>query len=90
MYTDREMALDTLEVIKTGSVDFTKAATEASNPALRQTILQMRNQCEQSQQLIGQYAQSKNYYLPAPPAPHQDIATIAQFLEVSIAQPTMV
>jgi spore coat protein CotF len=90
MYTDREMTLDLLEVTKTGSVEFTQAATETSNPALRQTILQIRNQCEQSQQLIGQYAQSKNYYMPAPPAPHQDIATITQFLEQSVSQPATV
>jgi hypothetical protein len=46
----------------------------------------MRNQCEQSQQRIGQYAQSKNYYIPAPPAPQHDVATITQFLEQSVSQ----
>ncbi len=90
MYTEREMVLDALEIAKTGSVDLTKAATEMSNPALRQAILQMRNQCEQSQQQIGQLAQSKNFYMPAPPAPSQDIATISQFLQKGVSQPTMV
>ncbi len=87
MYADREMTLDLLEAAKTGTVAFTHAATETGNPALRQTILQIRNQCEQSQQIIGQYAQSKNYYVPAPPAPEQDITTITQFLEQSVSQP---
>ncbi|MGE5581177.1 MAG: spore coat protein [Bacillota bacterium] len=90
MYTEREMVLDLLDIAKTGAVDFTKAATEASNPALRQTILQMRNHCEQSQQQIGQVAQNKNYYMPAPPAPYQDIATINQFLQQSVKQPNFV
>ncbi|HEX3046705.1 MAG TPA: spore coat protein [Bacillota bacterium] len=90
MYTDREMTLDALEVIKTGSVAFTQAATEVSNPNLRQTILQMRNQCEQVQQQLGQLAQSNNYYMPAPPAPTQDIAKITQFLVQSVHQPSMV
>lgn len=90
MYTDREMTLDLLEITKTGSVEFTKAATETSLPALRQTIIQIRNQCEQSQQRIGQFAQSKNYYMPAPPAPSQDITSITQFLEQSVAQPANV
>lgn len=90
MYTDREMTLDLLEITKAGSVQFTQAATETSIPALRQTIIQMRNQCEQSQQRVGQFAQSKNYYMPAPPAPTQDISAITQFLEQSIIQPTMV
>ena len=86
MYTDREMTLDALEIAKTGAVTFTQAATETSNPTIRQTLLQMRSQCEQAQQLLGQYAQVKNYYKPAPPAPHQDVAAINQFLQQSIAQ----
>lgn len=86
MYTEREITLDLLEASKTGSVQFTTAATETSVPALRQSILQMRNQCEQSQQRVSQYAQSKNYYMPAPPAPQQDVATITQFLEQTVAQ----
>lgn len=84
MYTDREMTLETLDVFKTGAVEFTKAATECSNPALRQTLLQIRSQCEQAQQQIGQIATAKNFYIPAPPAPQQDVVNIAQFLQQSI------
>ncbi len=84
MYTDREMTLDALEISKAGAVSFTQAATEVSNPALRQALLQMRSQCEQTQQMIGQYAQTKNYYKPAPPAPHQDVAAINQFLQQTV------
>ena len=90
MYTEREMTLDALEIVKAGAVDFTMAATETSNPGLRQTILQIRSQCEQAQQQIGQIAQSKNYYMPAPPANHQDVNNIAQFLQQSLRQPTLV
>jgi spore coat protein CotF len=61
VYTEREMVLDALQISKAGAVELTQAATEASNPALRQTLLQMRNNCEQSQQQIGQFAQSKRY-----------------------------
>jgi len=86
LYTEREMTLDLLNAAKSGAVSFTTAATETSAPALRQAILQMRNQCEQSQQIIGQYAQSKNYYMPAPSAPNQDISTVTQFLMHSTAQ----
>jgi spore coat protein CotF len=90
LYTEREMVLDALEAAKTGSVALTQAATETSNPALRQTILQMRNNCEQSQQQIGQVAQSKKFYMPAPPALQQDISTINHFLQQSMNQPTLV
>lgn len=90
MYTDREMTLDALEIVKTGSVAFTQAATETSNPNLRQTILQMRNQCEQVQQQLGQFAQNNNYYMPAPPAPNQDVVNVTQFLVQSVGQPSLV
>ncbi|HBE79687.1 MAG TPA: spore coat protein [Firmicutes bacterium] len=90
MYTEREMVLDALQIAKSGAVKLTQAATESSNPALRQTLLQMRNNCEQSQQQIGQFAQSKRFYIPAPPAGQQDVASINQFLQQSVNQPTLV
>jgi len=80
MYTEKEMTLDALDVTKTEIVGLTQAATECSNSALRQTILQIRNQYEQSQQQIGQLAQTRQYYIPAPPANPQDVNLITQFL----------
>lgn len=85
MYTEREMTLDALEIAKTSAVMFTQAATETSNPQLRQVLLQMRSQCEQTQQQISEYAQQRMFYMPAPPAPQQDIQTVAQFLNQSVA-----
>lgn len=90
MYSEREMTLDALELIKASAVNITKAATEASNPQLRQALLQMRTHCEQTQQEIGKYAQNKNFYMPAPPAPYQDIETVAQFLQQSVEVPQSV
>lgn len=90
MYTDREMTLDALDLAKFSAVEFTKAAGEASNPEIRQTLLQIRSQCEQAQQQIAQYAQSKNYYMPAPSANPQDVNGVARFLQQSLAQPSIV
>lgn len=90
MYTDREMTLDALDLAKTSAVEFTKAASESSSPAIREALLQIRSQCEHTQQQIGQYAQTKNYYMPAPPANQQDITTVAQFLQQSLTQPSIV
>lgn len=90
MYTEREMTLDALDLAKFSAVEFTKAAGESSNPDLRRTLLQIRYQCEEAQQQIAQYAQSKNYYMPAPSANSQDINDVAQFLQQSLAQPSMV
>jgi Spore coat protein len=84
------MVLDALQIAKSGAVKLTQAATESSNPALRQTLLQMRNNCEQSQQQIGQFAQSKRFYIPAPPAGQQDVASINQFLQQSVHQVALV
>ncbi len=84
MYTEREMTLDALEIAKTGAVMFTQAATETSNPQLRQALLQMRAQCEQTQQRISEYAQQRMFYMPAPPAPAQDVQTVARFLNQSV------
>jgi spore coat protein CotF len=89
LYTDREMTLDVLEIAKAGAVSFTQAATETSSPAIRQALIQMRSQCEQAQQMLGQYAQSKNFYKPAPAAPSQDVSEINQFLQQSVAQSQM-
>jgi spore coat protein CotF len=89
MYTDREMTLDALDIAKMGAVEFTKAATECSNSSLRQALLQIRSQCENTQLQIGQFAQSKNFYMPAPSAHPQDIASISQFLQQSLNQPAM-
>ena len=90
MYTEREMVLDALHIAKSGAVNLTHAASESSNPALRQTLLQIRNNCEQSQQQIGQFAQSKNFYIPAPAAPQQDVSSVNQFLQKSVSQATLV
>ena len=90
MYTEREMTLDVLNLAKMSAVEFTKAATETNNPNIRQALLQIRSQCEQAQQQIAQYAQTKNYYMPAPPANQQDISGVAQFLQQSLGQPTVV
>ncbi len=90
MYTDREMTLDALDIAKMSAVQFTQAAVESSSPEIRQALLQMRSQCEQVQQQIAQYAQSKNYYMPAPPANQQDVINVAQFLQQSLAQPSIV
>lgn len=81
MLNDRDMALDALEAAKVGATELTKAASESSNPALRQALLQMRSQCEQAQQQLGQMAISNNWYLPAQPADHQEVTKVLQFFQ---------
>jgi len=68
MITDKEMALDALESTKTGCVELTRAATECSNPSLRQTFMQLRDNVEQMQNQIHQIAEQRGWYMPASPA----------------------
>ena len=79
MISDREAVLDYLEMTKHGAPELTKAAMECSNQSLRQTFLQMRNECEQSQQQAAQIAMQFNWYLPAGQADQQEIQRIRSF-----------
>ncbi len=56
---------------------------------LKQALIQMRNQCEQSQDRLGQMAIAKGWYLPAAEANHQDVQTVANFHNAPVSQPTL-
>ncbi|WP_051533742.1 spore coat protein [Desulfitibacter alkalitolerans] len=86
MLTDKDMAMDALESKKAFISELTKAAMECSNPSLKNTIIQMRNRCEQSQQEIAQIAQSKGWYMPSVPADHSDIRRVQSFFNQPMQQ----
>ncbi|KUO51960.1 MAG: hypothetical protein APF76_06925 [Desulfitibacter sp. BRH_c19] len=86
MLTDKDMAMDSLEATKHFVSELTKAAMECSNPSLKNTITQMRNRTEQSQQEIAQITQSKGWYMPSPPADHSDIQRTQQFFNQPMQQ----
>ena len=79
---DRAIANSILENYKHQVEDLTKAAMESSGN-LRQTLLQMRNQCEQDQSALGQYAIYHQWYLPAAPANPSEINSVASFFKSS-------
>lgn len=89
MISDREMALDTLDMAKHACIDYTKAAMECSNTTLKDMLIQFRNQCEQSQTQIYQIASKNNWYLPATSADPSDINRVAGFYRSMLAQPAM-
>jgi len=78
MFSDREMVLDALASVKHDIVDLTKAAEETSNESLRQSLLQFRNQAEQTQVQLAQLAASKGWYIPSPPAGDNEIQQTKQ------------
>ena len=79
MLNDKDMAMDALDSKKAFIGELTKAALECSNPSLKNTITQMRNRCEQSQQELAQIVQTKGWYMPSVPADHSDIRRVHSF-----------
>lgn len=82
MFDDKAMANAVLDGSKHHIEDLTKAAMECSGN-LRQTLLQMRNQCEQDQAALGQYAIYHQWYLPAAPANPSETQSVANFFQSS-------
>lgn len=50
-----------------------QAIPQTENAQLKQTLKQLRNQCEMSQEEIYQIARNKQYYVPAAPARQEEI-----------------
>jgi len=80
MLKDRDIASDCMEMHKHGAIDLTRMALECNNPQLRQTLITMRNKCEQSQYELAQMAASKGWYVPSPGADSNEINQVSQSL----------
>jgi len=76
---DKDIAGDILSMCKHGIADVTKAALECSNPRLRQTLRQMRDQEEQAHEQITQMAVANRWYLPSEPADHRVIGRVENY-----------
>lgn len=81
MLQDKQLALEFLMDSKTNIVELTKAALESSNSQLKQTLVQMRNQAEQTHEEIYQIAERTGAYISAAPADHKHVQRIAQFFQ---------
>ena len=53
---------------------------QTENPQLKQTLRQMRNQCEMSQEEIYQIARAKGYYVPAAKATREEVEHVKSIL----------
>ena len=84
MINEKTMVTDTLAGINSELKSIAGYIIETENPQLKQTLKQMRNQCEMSQEEIFQIARSKEYYVPAAPATQEEIQHVKQILN----QPT--
>lgn len=76
MMKEKVMVNDTLVSINGDLVRYGEMISQTGNPQLKETLKQMRNQCEMSQEEIYQIAREKQYYVPAAPATQEEIAHV--------------
>ena len=73
---EKYMVNDALESIKNELVTYQGEINETENMQLRQTVQQMRNNCESFQYELFKVAESKEYYKPAQVANPQEISKV--------------
>lgn len=77
---EKTMVSDTLTGINGELVRYGEMISQTENPELKQTLKQIRNQCEMSQEEIYQIARSKQYYVPASKATAEEVAHVRSIL----------
>jgi len=80
---DKTMVSDTLVGINGELKSIAGYIIETENPQLKQTLKQIRNQCEMSQEEIFQIARSKQFYVPAAKAKPDEIEHVKSILTQS-------
>jgi spore coat protein CotF len=73
MMVEKTMVVDTLVGINGELTRYAEMITQTENPELKQTLKQIRNQCESSQEDLYNIARSKSYYIPAAKATPEEI-----------------
>ena len=77
---EKTMVTDTLTGINGELTRYTGMIAQTENPQLKQTLKQLRKQCEMSQEEIYQIARSKQYYVPAAKATAEEVAHVRSVL----------
>lgn len=79
--TEKTMVADTLVAINGELVRYGEMIPQTENQQLKQTLKQIRNQCEMSQEEIYQIARAKQYYVPAAKATQEAISHVKSLFE---------
>ena len=77
---EKTMVVDTLTGINGELVRYGEMITQTENPQLKQTLKQMRNQCEMSQEEIYGIARNRGYYVPAAQATREEVYHVRSVL----------
>ena len=70
---EKTMVSDTLAGINGELVRYGEMIPQTENMQLKQTLKQVRKQCEQSQEELYQIARNKQYYVPAAKATREEV-----------------
>lgn len=73
---EKVMVADTLAGINAELKSYAGMIAQTENAGLKQTLKQLRNTCEQSQEELYQIAREKSYYVPAQEATDEQIAHV--------------
>lgn len=77
---EKTMVADTLAGINGELVRYGEMIPQTENPQLKQTLKQMRSQCEMSQEEIYRIARTKGYYVPAAKATREEVEHVRSVL----------
>jgi len=80
MIDEKTMVADTLAGINGELTRFGEMIPQTENKQLKQTLKQLRNACETSQEEIYQLARAHQYYVPAEKANAQEIQHVKNIL----------
>ncbi len=80
---EKAMVADTLASINGELVRYGEMIPQTENVQLKQTLKQIRNQCEMSQEEIYRIAREKGYYVPAQKATREEVDHVKSILSQS-------
>lgn len=79
---EKVMVVDALESINANLSKYGEMIPQTDNMELKQTLKQIRNQCEMSQEELYQIARSKSYYIPASKASEEEVKQVRSIFTV--------
>jgi spore coat protein CotF len=78
---DKDMVNDVLSQINSSLTGYSHVITQSSNPQFRQTIQQIRNNCETFQYELYKMAEQKGYYKPAQMANMNEVQQVRSLFQ---------
>ena len=75
---EKTRVADTLAGINGELTRYAGMIAQSENKELKQTLKQIRNACEQSQEELYQLARAKSYYVPASKATDEEVAHVKE------------